>query len=194
MPTDDDARVEITLRDIWNEVRQLRTEVGLLTFGAAASERAIRDHEDRIRSAERRVFAIPSIGVLVSIAALILSLTGSSSPLKRADAPTPRSTTTTTTRAPGDGAPRPVEAPRRPSGSTSATQTRTAVLRPSSGAPVAGASPPPASTSPTPNVPSVPELPPVGPSGPGLVGGTIQTVDGVVATVTDTLLPAPKTS
>lgn len=74
MAARDDGAIRITLRDVYERVEGVKTNVELLVWSAAVAEKTQTDHEARIRVIEKRVWAIPSAAVLIAAASLIVAL------------------------------------------------------------------------------------------------------------------------
>lgn len=165
----DEEKVVIGLRDVYNEVRDMRKSVDALVLQRLADDQRAVDHEDRIRQVERKVWAIPSLSALIAIAALVLSLTSSSS-------------SPTATRHPSVPTSRPpvsvVEPVNRP---VATAQKQGAVERPTTGTPAVAGPPPTAPTTTT--------RPPPNPSTTGLLADPIRTVNSLLANATDKVLP-----
>lgn len=77
----DEHEIRVTLRDVY-DIQQTQTktmaEVSAkldLYIGLNASkEDKVKDHENRIRTIERWVFAIPGISVIIAIAGLVVAV------------------------------------------------------------------------------------------------------------------------
>jgi hypothetical protein len=74
MEPNDDDRVVIRLRDVYDIARSVEGKVDLLTIGMANVETIARDHEQRLRTVERRVFSLPSLAVLLAIGSLVVGI------------------------------------------------------------------------------------------------------------------------
>lgn len=66
--------VVIGLKEIYDQVVQLRTVVEQLAARFDETGKDVVDHEARLRALERARFPLPSLAVLVSIASLVLAL------------------------------------------------------------------------------------------------------------------------
>lgn len=62
--------VRITLRDVFDKVESMDRKVEALVAGAKITE----DHENRLRSVEKKVYAIPSVATVLAIAGIIIGL------------------------------------------------------------------------------------------------------------------------
>lgn len=71
---DPHAPVVVTVRDIWEELVRLRSSVERLVDRGDVITSEIADHETRLRSLERARWPLPSLAVLVSIAALTVTI------------------------------------------------------------------------------------------------------------------------
>ncbi|MEU1881898.1 hypothetical protein ABZ470_31750 [Streptosporangium sp. NPDC020072] len=72
---DESTGVVITIKDIYDEVRDAKTELRSLTQEVKESRRTDEDHEGRIRTLERWMYAIP-ISVLVAIVSAVITIYG----------------------------------------------------------------------------------------------------------------------
>ncbi|TDB71809.1 hypothetical protein E1211_15195 [Micromonospora sp. 15K316] len=68
--TDPLGPVQITPRDIYDQVVLLRDTVNKLVNQGAGHGEDLRDHETRLRSLESRQWPLPAAAVLLSLAAL----------------------------------------------------------------------------------------------------------------------------
>lgn len=66
--------IQITAREIYDAVVRLTGRVDVLIEQQNQTRSVTQDHETRIRSLERARWPLPSIAVLVSVAALVLAL------------------------------------------------------------------------------------------------------------------------
>lgn len=71
---DPHAPVVVTVRDIWEELVRLRSSVERLVDRGDAIAADVADHETRIRVLEKARWPLPSLAVLVSIAALAVTV------------------------------------------------------------------------------------------------------------------------
>lgn len=63
----------ITLRDVYDALRDLDSKVSRLISQDSSHVDDLRDHEQRLRSLERGRWPLPALAAVVSIAALILA-------------------------------------------------------------------------------------------------------------------------
>lgn len=70
----DEPGVVITIKDIYDEMRSLITEVRGLTQSLQAGKTVDDDHEKRIRVIERWMYGIPA-AVLIAIAGAVIQIT-----------------------------------------------------------------------------------------------------------------------
>lgn len=73
MPSDP-LSVQITGREIYDAVIRLTGRVDVLIQQHEATQHDVQDHEDRIRLLERARWPLPSAAVLLSAAALVVTL------------------------------------------------------------------------------------------------------------------------
>ena len=73
--------IKVTLRDVYDQVQSQATVIGAISakldlyIGLTTSKNLeIDDHEKRIRTIERWVFAIPGIAVIMSVAGLVVAV------------------------------------------------------------------------------------------------------------------------
>lgn len=71
-----DGDVRITLRDVYAIATRTEQKVDLVILAASTSEHTDRDHETRIRTVEKRLYALPSIATLIAAAALVVAIFG----------------------------------------------------------------------------------------------------------------------
>ena len=76
-----DHEIKVTLRDVYDQVQSQATVIGAISakldlyIGLTTSKNLeIDDHEKRIRTIERWVFAIPGIAVIMSVAGLVVAV------------------------------------------------------------------------------------------------------------------------
>lgn len=69
-----DQDVVIRLRDVYEIARRTEGKVDLIALSAAESRTVTNDHEIRLRTMEKRIWAIPSFAALMSIAAIVVSI------------------------------------------------------------------------------------------------------------------------
>ncbi|MFV2094813.1 hypothetical protein ACFHW1_04890 [Micromonospora sp. LOL_014] len=79
MPTpprrgDDPLAVKITGREIYDAVVRLTGRVDVLIEQQTAVRADLADHEERIRTVERRLWPLPTVSVLIAVAALAVGL------------------------------------------------------------------------------------------------------------------------
>jgi hypothetical protein len=65
--------VVVTLADIYRQVVELAGKVDAVLIHKEGNERALRDHEDRLRALERGRWPLASITVLIAIAAVVVA-------------------------------------------------------------------------------------------------------------------------
>lgn len=70
----DDGSVRITAREIYDTLQHVKSSVDLLVLGVDELRKGGTDHEVRLRSVERKVYAIPSFAVLIAVAGLVVSI------------------------------------------------------------------------------------------------------------------------
>lgn len=68
------AVVEIGLAEIYNTLIEVKGSVGTLVEQQGATSKRGDDQESRLRDLERRVWAIPSFAVLVSLVSLAVAV------------------------------------------------------------------------------------------------------------------------
>jgi hypothetical protein len=66
--------VTIGLREIYDAVIRLGSKVDLITAQMANHDQRATDHEARLRTLERGRWPLPSLAVLVSLAAIVISV------------------------------------------------------------------------------------------------------------------------
>ena len=73
--------IKVTLRDVYDQVQSQAAIIGAISakldlyIGLTTSKNLeIDDHEKRIRTIERWVFAIPGIAVIMSVAGLVVAV------------------------------------------------------------------------------------------------------------------------
>lgn len=71
----DEDKVVITIKDIYKELTELVVEVRNLTTQFATGRSVDEDHEKRIRSLERWMYAIPA-SLVVAIVSAVITLKG----------------------------------------------------------------------------------------------------------------------
>lgn len=78
---DMEHEIKVTLRDVYDQVQSQATVIGAISakldlyIGLTTSKNLeIDDHEKRIRTIERWVFAIPGIAVIMSVAGLVVAV------------------------------------------------------------------------------------------------------------------------
>ena len=78
---DMEHEIKVTLRDVYDQVQSQATIIGAISakldlyIGLTTSKNLeIDDHEKRIRTIERWVFAIPGIAVIMSVAGLVVAV------------------------------------------------------------------------------------------------------------------------
>jgi len=65
--------VTVGLREIYEVVLELKAQLTLLVGQHADQSKSLDDHEERIRALERSRWPLPSLSVLISLAALLLA-------------------------------------------------------------------------------------------------------------------------
>lgn len=73
-PLGDPLAVHITGREIYDAVVRLTGRVDVLIEQQTAVRADLADHEDRIRTVERRLWPLPTVSVVVAVAALGVAL------------------------------------------------------------------------------------------------------------------------
>jgi hypothetical protein len=73
-PLHDPLAVRITGREIYDAVVRLTGRVDVLIEQQTATRAEVADHEARLRAVERRLWPLPTAGLLVSVAALATAL------------------------------------------------------------------------------------------------------------------------
>jgi septation ring formation regulator EzrA len=63
----------VTLRDIFTKLQQVAEDVAALRQDARHADDVANDHESRLRSLERRIWALPSIATVIGGAGLALA-------------------------------------------------------------------------------------------------------------------------
>lgn len=71
-----DPSVRISLADIYSALVQLERKVDLLALSMSEAAKSANDHEMRLRSLERRVWALPTFATLIAAGALAVSIIG----------------------------------------------------------------------------------------------------------------------
>ena len=73
----DELVFRITLRDVYDRVTEIGTKVDVISTGHIVMDATMRelsadakDHEHRIRAVERRQWPLPTLAIIVSLAAL----------------------------------------------------------------------------------------------------------------------------
>ena len=72
----EDSSVRITLRDVYDVVQQTRDDVAEIKGHVNTQGDAVKDHEERIRAVEKRVWALPSLAAIIGAAGLLVSILG----------------------------------------------------------------------------------------------------------------------
>lgn len=67
---EEDTYVRVTLRDVYQELRKVSDVV----TGLALDSSRVDDHETRIRTVERRVWALPSLATIIALASLAVAI------------------------------------------------------------------------------------------------------------------------
>jgi hypothetical protein len=99
----DDDRIVIRLRDVYHIAKRTEDKVDLLAY--SVSEK-LPDHESRLRSMEKRVWAIPSLSAIIAVISLLIALRPHGAPTVSSQS-APRANTNPTT----ISAPAPTTAP-----------------------------------------------------------------------------------
>lgn len=73
-PLGDPLAVRITGREIYDAVVRLTGRCDVLIEQQTATRSDVADHESRIRAVERRLWPLPSVALLLSLAALLIGL------------------------------------------------------------------------------------------------------------------------
>jgi len=73
-PLGDPLAVHITGREIYDAVVRLTGRVDVLIEQQTAVRDDLADHEERIRTVERRLWPLPTMSVLIAVAALAVGL------------------------------------------------------------------------------------------------------------------------
>jgi len=78
---DEQLAFRITLRDVYDTVREVSTKVDVVTNSHAIMDAELRrlmaenaDHEHRLRNVERRQWPLPTLAIVVSALALVATL------------------------------------------------------------------------------------------------------------------------
>lgn len=72
-----DGEVVIRLRDVWDVATRTEGKVDLVVLAVAdMRDKTLPDHEVRIRTIEKRLYALPSIATLIAAAALVVAILG----------------------------------------------------------------------------------------------------------------------
>lgn len=71
-----DGDVVIRLRDVYDIATRTEQKVELLILAASRAETTGGDHETRLRTVEKRLYALPSIATLIAAAALVVAVLG----------------------------------------------------------------------------------------------------------------------
>jgi hypothetical protein len=66
--------VVITPRDIYDQLVRLTDIVGKLAERETATTRDLEDHERRLRAVEARLWPLPTVSILIAVAALAIGL------------------------------------------------------------------------------------------------------------------------
>jgi hypothetical protein len=68
--------VQIGAREIYDELKAVGAKVDQVVNSHAAQDRAITDHETRIRTLERARWPLPTVTALLALAAVVIALIG----------------------------------------------------------------------------------------------------------------------
>lgn len=91
--------IRITLRDVYEMTTEIKETVDLLNLRAGSSEQTRDDHEQRLRTVERKVWALPSIATILAVCALGVSILGVTVTSFKSSSPAQKSSTTQTAQA-----------------------------------------------------------------------------------------------
>lgn len=73
MHPDQGPGVTVGLREIYEVVLEMKAQLTVLVGQHADQSKSLDDHEERIRALERSRWPLPSLSVLISLAALLLA-------------------------------------------------------------------------------------------------------------------------
>lgn len=170
MADEDGGAIRITLRDVYEIAKRTEQKLDLVALSVATVTTQAGDHEGRLRTVERKVYAIPSAAVLVAVASLIVALLSlfsgrSASPSAPQSVRAPSTVTTPVASAcPPNGCSRAATTPQAQTVATSRSKSARRSQTPTAPSPATTSPSRPSTTSPAPTPivsPVTVRLPPV---------------------------------